>query len=233
MKKLIINLGFILGVSTMVVGCTDYLDSDYLFEERVNIENVFQSKDYTNEWLAKGYAYMKHDYLQQVNSKKNTSFNFADDMYYIDLNYVDWKGGNYTEKGLGSGNSLYIWQAIFIHNVDSNKELTEAEITDMKGQAHFLRAYFYWMLIRSFGPVPIVPDEGVDYTKEYDELAYPRNSYDECVEYITGELLKAAGQLPLQRSVQEVLRPTRGAALALRAKILLYAASPLFNRPNN
>ena len=47
MKKLIINLGFILGVSTMVVGCTDYLDSDYLFEERVNIENVFQSKDYT------------------------------------------------------------------------------------------------------------------------------------------------------------------------------------------
>ena len=77
----------------MVVGCTDYLDSDYLFEERVNIENVFQSKDYTNEWLAKGYAYMNHDYLQQVNSKKNTSFNFADDMYYIDLNYVDWKGG--------------------------------------------------------------------------------------------------------------------------------------------
>lgn len=75
-------------------------------------------------------------------------------------------------------------------------------------------------MLRAFGPIPIIPDEGVDYTKEYDELAYPRNSYDECVEYITGELLKAAGQLPLQRSVQEVLRPTRGAALALRAKIL-------------
>lgn len=84
-------------------------------------------------------------------------------------------------------------------------------------------------MLRAFGPVPIIPDEGVDYTKEYDELAYPRNSYDECVDYITGELLKAAERLPLQRSVQEVLRPTRGAALALRAKILLYAASPLFN----
>ena len=54
MKKLIINLGFVLGVSTMVVGCTDYLDSDYLFEERVNIENVFQSKDYTLEQLQPG-----------------------------------------------------------------------------------------------------------------------------------------------------------------------------------
>ena len=238
MKKLIINLGFILGVSTMVVGCTDYLDSDYLFEERVNIENVFQSKDYTNEWLAKGYAYMNHDYLQQVNSKKNTSFNFADDMYYIDLNYVDWKGGNYTEKGLGSGNSLYIWQAayqairhisIFIHNVDGNKELTEAEITDMKGQAHFLRAYFYWMLIRSFGPVPIVPDEGVDYTKEYDDIAYPRNTYDECADYIAEELVKAATMLDDERDVQNIVRPTRGAALALRSRVLLYAASPLYN----
>lgn len=222
----------------MVVGCTDYLDSDYLFEERVNIENVFQSKDYTNEWLAKGYAYMNHDYLQQVNSKKNTSFNFADDMYYIDLNYVDWKGGNYTEKGLGSGNSLYIWQAayqairhisIFIHNVDGNKELTEAEITDMKGQAHFLRAYFYWMLIRSFGPVPIVPDEGVDYTKEYDDIAYPRNTYDECADYIAEELVKAATMLDDERDVQNIVRPTRGAALALRSRVLLYAASPLYN----
>ena len=86
----------------------------------------------------------------------------------------------------------------------------------------FLRAYFYWLTLRAFGPVPIIPDEGIDYTQEYDELAYPRNSYDECVEYITGELTKAASVLPLQRGVQEITRPTRGAALALRAKVLLY-----------
>ena len=55
MKKLIINLGFILGVSTMVVGCTDYLDSDYLFEERVNIENVFQSKETGEKMLVTQY----------------------------------------------------------------------------------------------------------------------------------------------------------------------------------
>ena len=133
---------------------------------------------------------------------------------------------------------MYIWQAayqairhvsIFIHNVDGNKELTEAEITDMKGQAHFLRAYFYWMLIRSFGPVPIVPDEGVDYTKEYDDIAYPRNTYDECVDYIAEELVKAATMLDDTRDVQNIVRPTRGAALALRSRVLLYAASPLYN----
>ena len=96
MKKYIITLCLVVGLGTTIVGCRDYLDSDYIFDERMSIEQVFQSKDYTNEWLARGYTYLKHDYLQQVNSKKNTSFNFADDMYYGDLNYVDWKSGNYT-----------------------------------------------------------------------------------------------------------------------------------------
>ena len=93
------------------------------------------------KWLARGYTYLKHDYLQQVNSKKNTSFNFADDMYYGDLNYVDWKSGNYTEKGLGTGNSLYIWQpayqgirhlSVFLNNIDMNKEFSEPEIDEYK-----------------------------------------------------------------------------------------------------
>lgn len=110
-----------------------------------------------------------------------------------------------------------------------NEELSEADIIDMKGQAHFLRAYFYWILVRTFGPVPIVPDETLDYTKEYDEISLLRNSYDECVDYIVGECVKAATMLQDRRDLQEIVRPTRGAALALRSRVLLYAASPLFN----
>ena len=236
MKKIITILSFAVGL-TSLVGCSDYLDSDYLFDERMTIEDVFSNRDYTNRWLARGYSYLSNGYLQDVCSKRDYPFNFADDMYYGDGGYEKWKSGQYSESGVNNSSSG-IWKnaylgirqvAIFLNNIDKNKEFTEEEIIDFKGQAHFLRAYYYWLMLRAFGPIPIIPDEGVDYTKEYDELAYPRNSYDECVEYITGELLKAAGQLPLQRSVQEVLRPTRGAALALRAKILLYAASPLFN----
>ena len=119
--------------------------------------------------------------------------------------------------------------SVFLNNIDMNKEFSEPEIADMKGQAHFLRAYCYWMLIRSFGPVPILPDEGIDYTKEYDEIAYPRNSYDECVDYISNELVKAAMLLEEARGPQDIVRPTRGAALSLRSRVLLYAASPLFN----
>lgn len=240
MKKLIVILSFTVGLISLA-GCSDYLDSDYIFDERMSIDDVFHNKDYTNNWLARGYAFLANGYLQDVGSKKNVPFNFADDMYYWEdsdaSGYRKWKSGRYNENGV-YGSSSGIWQnaykgirqvSIFLNNIDKNELFTPEEISDFKGQAHFLRAYFYWLTLRAFGPVPIIPDEGIDYTQEYDELAYPRNSYDECVEYITGELTKAASVLPLQRGVQEITRPTRGAALALRAKVLLYAASPLFN----
>ena len=242
MKKVIIILSFVAGLSVFMTGCSDYLDSDYLFEERMSIEDVFSNKDYTNRWLAEGYAYLGNDYMQDVCSKKTLPFNFADDMYFGDEGdgYKAWKSGQYSEKGvLGNNNqSLGVWEtaykgirqvSIFLNNIDKNKEFTEEEISDFKGQAHFLRAYFYWFMLRLYGPIPIVPEEGLDYMESYDDLAYPRNTYDECVTYITDELLKAASVLPLQRSVQEIARPTRGAALALRAKVFLFAASPLFN----
>ena len=239
MKKLNIILSFVVGLSLFFVGCSDYLDSDYLFDERMTIDDVFQSKDYTNEWLAQAYSYLGSGYLQDICSKKFIPFNFADDMYYGDESdgYTRWKSGQYSESG-DHNETQYIWQnaykgirqtSIFLNNIDMNEEFSALEIAEFKGQAHFLRAYFYWFMLRLYGPVPIVPDETVDYMKEYDEVAQARNTYDECVDYINGELVKAAETLPLTRAVQGIARPTRGAALALRAKVLLFAASPLYN----
>ena len=48
-----------------------------------------------------------------------------------------------------------------INNVDINEELTKEEILDKKAQARFLRAYFYWLLLRRYGPVPLIPDETI------------------------------------------------------------------------
>ena len=85
-------------------------------------------------------------------------------------------------------------------------------------------------LLRKFGPIPIMPDEGIDYTLEYDELATPRSTYEECAEWIASEMLKAAGELKTyRRDESNVMRPTIGAALAVRAIVYTYAASPLAN----
>lgn len=238
MKKIIIILSFITGLSSILGGCADYLDSDYLFDERMTIEDVFRNQDYTHQWLARGYYYLGTGYLQDVASKKDVPFNFADDMYFDEgTRYANWKAGRYTENGL-NGETRGIWEnaykgirqvSIFLNYIHLNEQFSNQEIADMRGQAHFLRAYFYWILLRTYGPIPIVPDEGIDYTKQYYEVAQRRNTYAECVDYIEKELIDAAETLPLKRTVEALARPSRGAALALRAKVLLFGASPLFN----
>ncbi|MCH5684716.1 RagB/SusD family nutrient uptake outer membrane protein [Niabella sp. W65] len=85
-------------------------------------------------------------------------------------------------------------------------------------------------MIRKYGPVPLVPEHGLDYTESYSDLSLPRNTHDECVDFITSELALAAKDLPASlRDSRNLVRPTRGAALAARAKVYLYAASPLYN----
>ena len=95
----------------------------------------------------------------------------------------------------------------------------------MTGEVHFLRAYLYHFLTSTYGGVPII-------TKAYaldDEFEAPRNTYAECVEFMVNECDQAAALLPDVQSGNNFGRATRGAALALKARILLYAASDLYN----
>ena len=61
----------------------------------------------------------------------------------------------------------------------NDKFESEAERLDYKAQARFVRAYYYWLLLRRYGPVPLLPDNGLDYDASYDELATPRAPYEE------------------------------------------------------
>lgn len=221
------------------VSCADQLDADKYFKDRMSLEEVFTDFDYSERWLNDAYSHLIR-YNADVSSKGYTPFCFADDMYFGDRDdaYRKLKNGEYDENYLQEPwTECYqgIRQAsIFIQNIDMNMEMSDSERADYKAQARFVRAYYYWLLLRKYGPVPILPDEGLDYTLEYDELAIPRNTYDECANYIASEMLEAAHYLPLTRSQLYIARPTRGAALAVRAKVLLYTASPINNpRPTD
>ena len=227
--------------------CTDYLDVDHLLEDRMNLDDVFASKDYSDRWLAGVYSHLR-DANVDVGSKGHNPFNLiSDDMYYGDRtklsdgprNYANFKSGNYDETweqgSLGSCYEAIRDASTYIHNIDKNTELSPSDIADNKAQARFLRAYYYWLLLRKYGPIPLLPDEGLDFTADYADLAIPRSPYADCVDFITSELALAAKDLPnvRVRSNREVAIPTRGAALAARAKVYLFGASPLFNGNND
>ncbi len=109
--------------------------------------------------------------------------------------------------------------------VIENLSGADFEKDDMIGEARFLRAWFYYNLTSMYGGVPIVDKPfGLE-----DDFAVPRNSYADCIQFIVDDLDAAASQLPEVQSGANDGRVTKGAALALKARVLLYAASDLYN----
>ncbi|TKG91881.1 RagB/SusD family nutrient uptake outer membrane protein [Puteibacter caeruleilacunae] len=228
----------IVAVAMVFLNSCDYLDVDHYFMDMLTEEEAFQDKTYTEQWLWNAYSYL--DKQKEMGTKGNTAFSFATD----EAMFSDWEGGKlieYYQAGEYSASrqlkedrwgSLFqgIRQAsIFMKNVDNCEELSKNTREDYRAQARFLRAYYYWLLLKQYGPIPILPDEGLNISKSYEELEVPRNTYDECVDYIVTELRQAARVLPQQRHGNWLGQATKGAALATRAKVLLYAASPLYN----
>lgn len=115
---------------------------------------------------------------------------------------------------------------VFLNEIDE-AAVEDQELKDrMTAEAHFLRAYFYHNLMRAFGGVPIVTDVA---ELGDQELNVPRNSFAETVDFIVSEAEAAAALLPTFQTGVNLGRATRGAALALKARVLLYAASDLYH----
>jgi hypothetical protein len=102
----------------------------------------------------------------------------------------------------------------------------------LKGQFFFLRAYTYFKLVRLYGGVPLVMHaQGLN----EENLETPRSKTSECVAAIVRDLDSAANYLPKAwpTATSDAGKVTKEAALAVKGKVLLYWASPQFNRTND
>lgn len=100
----------------------------------------------------------------------------------------------------------------------------------MLGQVLFFRAFVYWKMVSIYGGVPIV-DKVLDAGDP--ELYNPRNTQEECFQFIKNDLMQAADLLPDSWTGNDQFRITKGAAWALLGRILLFRASPMYNTTNN
>lgn len=263
-KKFNIFLMSILGLGALTTSCVDLDSDKYfedretletVFADREKTEQ-WLARAYS--FIRNGNAEVGTKGDTGGSGTNWNPFCFADDMYYGDRDRNQAYGGNgkdaiwgnyngfqeilYDETvGQGTWENCYkgIYQAsVFIHNIDKNDEIRriegEASIADYRGQARFVRAYYYWLLLRKYGPVPIMPDEGIDYSMSYDELSIPRSTYEEVAQHIANEMVTAAKEIYShigtgKRDEYNAARPTVGACLATRAIVYMYAASPLAN----
>lgn len=114
---------------------------------------------------------------------------------------------------------------MFFENIDEVPFDDETWRDRLKGEAHFLRGYFYHNLVRLHGGVPIVEKT----FNLSDDFLVPRNTLAESIQFIVSEADAAANLLPDTHEAADIGRATKGAALALKSRILLYAASDLYN----
>lgn len=110
----------------------------------------------------------------------------------------------------------------------SESTLPDATRQTLKGQFYFMRAFVYFRLVNLYGGVPLILQSQ---TLE-DELNVPRSKTSECIAAITRDLDSAAANLPASWAGNDIGRITRGAALAVKGKVLMYWASPQFNPTN-
>ncbi|MCC6290440.1 MAG: RagB/SusD family nutrient uptake outer membrane protein [Chitinophagaceae bacterium] len=110
---------------------------------------------------------------------------------------------------------------LVIKNVETLPDVTEEQKKTMIGQAKFLRAYWYSTLLNFFGGVPLI-ELPLD-RNSGEEIFYARSTSQETVAFIQNDLSAAADLLPAAWSGNDKGRATKGAALALKNEVELYA----------
>jgi hypothetical protein len=147
--------------------------------------------------------------------------------------------GNWSQLAFGAKVELiWPWEGsyagirrcnVVLEKVDSVPGLSADKINAYKSEALFMRAFFYFELIKRYGGVPYITRS----LSETDDMNFAREPYDTCVAKIIKDIDASYPYLPMAAAQTNVDfgRPTKGAALALKAKTLLYAASPLNTEP--
>ena len=223
----------------MLVSCNkDFLD-------RTPGADLPEKKVFSDPTLAMNYADNAYNYLiddyARFNSHRGTTAQASDEAVSgnTDVSIRTLNQGRFHDHYERGGESLNdigdVWKRAYDGIRVTNTMLakmsevpwTNQPVARIEGEMHFLRAFFYFELIKRFGGVPLVETPA----SIFDNVDIPRNTYQECVDFILKDLA-AAEILPEDQSAANYGRATKGAVKALRARVLLYAASPL-NNPND
>ena len=143
-----------------------------------------------------------------------------------------------TESVLGDGGdydghrSLYDgirYCSTLMDNIDAVNDMTAKEKNEWKAEAIFIKAYYHFLLMGQYGPIPIA-DNNLAIGAGVDAVRSKRNSVDEVTEYIVNTIDLAIPNLKDRiTSANDLGRIDRLIAKSIKSRVLLYAASPLFN----
>ena len=236
MKLYIKYLTIGLMATTMLASCADILDKKPLTEISDNdlwsdpaLLKAFVNSRY-NQVGVNGAESMQSSIVDETELtwlRGCETHNFArvspTDLGRMNGAWWGWDNRSWSTKWTNISNCN-----IFFERVDNVGFTDETEKTKLVGQVRFIRAFEYWDLIARWGAMPIIT-KSFSINDREEIVGQKRNTYKECIDFLVSELNQAAKELPANWSGDDYGRATSVAALALKSRILLYAASPLMN----
>lgn len=205
---------------------------------------VWKNIDLIDLYVNARYAELPHGFPKWAGGLRFTGI--TDEAYHQDQNFQLDRYTNFNAELTSDKLSNYYWGGfwleaydaiknsnIFFENIDSFSG-TEAQMNTIrkrKAEVRFLRAYFYTELISRYGGVPLIKKA----FKLDDDFRTPRASVEECLDFIVQELDLAIADLPNKAESMGANfgRATKGAAMGLKIRALMFHASPLFNPGND
>lgn len=240
-------------LATVIYSCSDVLNQAP--DGKISLEEVFGDNDKTKYYLNTCYS--------GINAKGCLYFfwsrgpvNWCDDSWDADDLDVSWAAsrryydGNASASDFpanynagDSGNESVSWArsfqrirncAVFLQNIPNAKVNSESDRSRWTAEAHILRAYYYSELLMWFGcSLPIIREP---YTYDADFSKVERSSFHDVVEFIVEDCdaALACEELPWRITTDsEAMRMTKAVAWAIKSRMTLFAASPLYNDGNN
>ena len=236
MKK--INLNILIVILFSITAC----DNDFLDLEPTNAVSevsVWQDLNLIELYVNDRYNELPHGFTRWAGGLRLTGI--TDESYHMhEARFLN----KYTQGGLTSGSfNMYYFNGfwldaykairnnnLFLENIVSFNG-DEQRIKKLTAEVRFLRAYFYTELISRYGGVPLI-EKTFDLDGNFD---VQRATFETCVQFIVKELDLAIADLPNRAESLGASfgRVTKGAAIGLKIRALLFDASPLFNKTND
>ncbi|MGZ3871321.1 MAG: RagB/SusD family nutrient uptake outer membrane protein [Mucilaginibacter sp.] len=228
MKTFIRNISIITVISgALLTSCKkDFLNTTPL--NQASAETTWADPNLSEAFVTELYNGLYEGELNQENldcQSDNALYNFGKE------NIME---GNISPSSIGNVPHTYEWGSMYARIRSANialEQLAKSPIDKtladrLTGEALFMRAYYYNQLLRYYGGIPLVKSS---YLPTAADFTIARSSYSDCVDFIVGDLDKAGTLLQGKTLAQG--RATSDAALALKARVLLYAASDLHDIP--
>lgn len=216
--------------------CEDFLDRQE--DEKLTFEKVWENLNTTKQYWLNAMSFLPNFNGGYIGDNEpylgaSDECTIAYDRQYRYINFGSWNASTVPYYSMDKYYKGIRECNILMQNVHkcSDPIATQEDLDRYYWQARFARAYYYFLMMCDYGPIFLLGDELLDFSASTESLYRPRNTWEQCVDYVVSEMTECANSNAIQSSyeVSEYGLATKGTCQAVISRLLLYSARDLFN----